>query len=391
VNRVLTRSVAWASWVLSAMLLILGLLLWSGSALIAQGATITASGAAYATVALVLALRRPDNPLHWVLRVIGLSLAGLSAAQAYPLHPAADPGLVVVASWLASWLYLPGVVSAFTLLPLLFPSGRPPSRRWSPVLWLALLLLIVGTGAEMFAPGPLWDHAPVDNPYGIGGPVGDAMTRVHDIFAPLLLIAVVLSCAAFVVRFRRSRALERAQLKWFAYVLAIAFVGLALTGLLFVLGWRFEFIINAYLVALGALPVTIGVAILRHRLYDIDVLVNRTLVYGATTATLLGLYAAIVLVALTLLRPVTQGSELPVAVSTLVVASLMHPVRRRIQTAVDRRFYRSRYDAARTVDALAARMRDEVDLDAVRRELVAVARDTMQPAHASLWLRERVS
>ena len=142
--------------------------------------------------------------------------------------------------------------------------------------------------------------------------------------------------------------------------------------------------------SLLAIPASIAVAILRHQLYDIDLVINRTLVYGATTATLAALYAGVALIAQGLFRPLTQGTELGVAVSTLTVAALIQPIKRAVQRAVDRRFYRSRYDAARTVDALAVRLRDEVDLDALRRELVAVARDTMQPAHASVWLRERV-
>lgn len=385
----LSRSVAWISWVLSTLLLIAGALLRSGSAPIEYAAPIIVSGAAYGTVALVLAIKRPDNPFHWVLRVIGLSLAGLSAASAYPTRPGADPDLLVASFWLGSWLYVPGVVTALTLLPLLFPSGRPPSRRWSPVLWLALLLLVVATVAEMFAPGPLWNGAPIDNPLGIAGPAGEAMTRVLVVVPLLLLACVVLSCAAFVVRMRRSRGVERAQLKWFAYVVAIMAIAFALTIGLYPLGWRTRFFTDLYLLALGALPIAIAVAILRHRLYDIDILINRTLVYGATSATIAATFFLGILALTQVLRPLTTGSELAVAASTLVSFALFQPIRRRVQDAVDGRFDRSRYDASRTLDAFADQLRDEVDLDTLQADLIGAVRQTIAPAHASLWLRER--
>ena len=391
-RRPLARSIAWISWMLSIALVIAGSLLWSGSALIAAGAEMTVSGFAYATVALVLALKRPDNPFHWVLRVIGLSLVGLSPALAYSRHPGADPELLVASFWLSGWLYLPGVVTALTLLPLLFPNGRPPSRRWSPVLWFALVLSFVGTAAEMFAPGPLTGSVPpIDNPLGIGGLVGDAMTRALVVFPLLLLACVVLSCAAFVARFRRSRGLERAQLKWFAYVVAIMAIAFALTLALGVLGWRIRFFTDVYLLALGALPIAIAVAILRHRLYDIDILINRTLVYGATSATIAATFFLGILALTQVLRPLTTGSELAVAASTLVSFALFQPIRRRVQDAVDGRFDRSRYDASRTLDAFADQLRDEVDLDTLQADLISAVRQTMAPAHASLWLRERLT
>jgi hypothetical protein len=388
-RRTLARSVAWTSWMLSTVLLIAGALLRSGSA--PYAAPIIVSGAAYATVALVLALKRPDNPFHWVLGVIGLSLAGLSASSAYTTRLGADPDLLVASIWLNSWLYVPGFVTALILPPLLFPSGRPPSRRWLPVFWIALLVLVVATAAEMFAPGPLYNGAPIDNPLGIAGPVGEAMTTVVVVVPLLLLACVVLSCAAFVVRMRQSRGVERAQLKWFAYTAAIMAIGFALTIGLYLLGWRTQFFTDLYLLALGALPIAIAVAILRHRLYDIDVLINRTLVYGATTAAIASTFFLGILTLTQVLRPITQGSEVAVAVSTLASFALFQPIRRRVQDAVDRRFHRSRYDAWRTLDTFADQLRDEVDLDTLRTDLIDVVRQTMVPAHASLWLRERPS
>jgi hypothetical protein len=390
-RRALSRSVAWISWVISTALLIAGSL-WSGSALIAAGAAFTVLGATYPTVALMLALKRPDNPFHWVLRVIGLSFAGLGAALAYPASTGAVPDLLVASLWLSGWLYLPGVVTALTLLPLLFPNGRPPSRRWSPVLWFALLLIFVGTAAEMFAPGPLTGRAPpIDNPLGIGGPVGEAITRVLVALPLLLLVCLLLSFAAFVARFRRSRGLERAQLKWFAYVVAIVAIAFALTIGLGVLGWRIRFFTDVYLLALGGLPIAIAVAILRYRLYDIDLLINRSVVYGATSAAIAATFFVGIVALQAALRPLTSGSELAVAASTLISFALFQPIRRTIQDAVDRRFDRAGYDAARTLDAFADRLRDEVDLDALRADLLGAVERTMAPAHASVWLRGSAS
>jgi hypothetical protein len=241
----------------------------------------------------------------------------------------------------------------------------------------------------MFAPGPLWDRAPIDNPLGIGGPVGEAMTRVAPVIPMLLLACAALSFAGFIMRMRGSRGLERSQLKWFAYIVGITVVAFALTIAVYLLGSQTRFFTDVYLLGLGVLPIAIAVAILRHRLYDIDVLIKRTLVYGATSVTIAATFFLGILGLTQLMRPLTSGSELAIAASTLLSFALFQPIRRRVQDAVDRRFDRSRYDASRTLDSFADQLRDEVDLETLRTDLIGAVRQTMAPAHASLWLRER--
>jgi len=287
------------------------------------------------------------------------------------------------------------------VLLLVFPTGRVLSPRWRPIVWLAFALIPLGMisagtsreggDIEAISTFPLLEVV-------LGAEAGSAMRDIaQGIFGVSQLALTAIAAVSLAIRYRRSRGAERQQLKWLAYaalLFAAVFVGTAVIffsplraldpdapippavfgGIPFILG-------------LAAIPVAVGVAILRYRLYDIDVLINRTLVYGAVTALLGATYFGAVVIIQALLRPFTSGSELAVAASTLLVVALFQPLRGRIQDVVDRRFYRSRYDAARTIDAFGIRLRDEVDLEAVRGDLVAVVHDTIRPSHASLWLR----
>jgi hypothetical protein len=272
------------------------------------------------------------------------------------------------------------------------------------VLWLGVAALVLSVLGSAFDPGRLdVDSAvPVDNPFGIGGPmagVWPVLSRAGDVLAG---IAFVLAAASLVVRFRRSRGVERQQLKWFAYVGLLAATGLAvaMAQVLFGVqpgedaggGWLEVLGAVGWFTALAAIvigiPLATGMAILRHRLYDIDVVINRTLVYGALTATLAGAYLGSVLLLQLALGPLTEDNGLAIAGSTLGVAALFRPARASIQELVDRRFYRRKYDAAHTIERFGAHVRDEVELDALSSELRAVVAETMQPAHLSLWLRE---
>jgi hypothetical protein len=345
--------------------------------------------AAFAALGAVLASRRPRNPIGWILCASPLCLAFTELARNWYVHTLiAEPGSLPLASglmWAANWSWIPGFMPLLTLLLLLFPDGRPPSRRWRPVGWLAglaMALLIVGYA---FAPGRLEDYPRVDNPVGLGGAAGYALEVFQFIGFPLFALAAIASMASLVVRFRRSHGVERQQLKWMAAASALV-VAAWLVNAFFdqVIGEDVSLILP---LALLALPAAATTAILRYRLYDLGLVVNRTLVYGALTATLAGAYIGTVLLLQLALEPLTSDSGLAIAGSTLAVAALFRPLRGRIQELVDRRFYRRRYDAARTVEGFSTRLRDQVELEALSAELRGVVGETVQPAHVSLWLR----
>jgi hypothetical protein len=282
-----------------------------------------------------------------------------------------------------SWI--PFIVMPTTFLLLLFPDGRLLSRRWRPVAWCGAVGIAGSFVAGGLHPGPIPDFPQVMNPIGVDSPLVDLLEGLSLL---AVVIGVVGSSASLVVRFRRSRGEERQQMKWLALAGAVAAGTLPLAIVTYdVIG---ETAANAAIMtSVLGLPAATGIAILRYRLYDIDVVINRTLVYGALTATLALAYLGGVLLLELALRPLTESSNLAIAGSTLAVAALFRPARGRIQAAVDRRFYRRKYDATRTLELLGTRLRDEVDLDALGSALRAVVADTMQPAYVSLWLRER--
>ena len=338
---------------------------------------------AFMGVGALIVANRPGNAIGWVFSAIALLAVTGALAEEYAGYAVRTrPGLLpggVLAGWYAGWAWYPTVTLALVFTPLLFPDGRPPSPRWRLVAWLA------GAGTALFvalaAVQPtieLDDGHVVDNPIGVAA-VGDPETGFLNITLGLLVVAAVVS---LVVRFRRSRGEERLQLKWFTYAAAVLPVILlgdylpdAVSNLLFAVG-------------ISLLPVAAGLAVLRYRLYEIDRLINRTLVYGLVTVLLAGVYAGLVLV----LGQLSGGvaSDPPswvVAGATLAVAALFQPARQRVQRLVDRHFNRARYDAVRTVEGFSARLRDQVDLDTLAAELLAVVDQTVQPTRASLWLR----
>jgi hypothetical protein len=326
----------------------------------------------FATVGALVASRRPHNPLGWIMCGAGLAYAVGGVSITYvesTLAQGDDDAIATLMDWVSGWVWMLGIGPAATFLLLLFPTGRLPSPRWLPVARAAagaLALMVAGIaltplpGAELAA--------------GLG--------------SFLLLLTALASVASVVFRFRRARGEERCQLKWLTYAAAVA--GLVLLLVIVAestTGVSDELSNTLVSVSVAALPVSMGIAILRHGLFDIDVVINRTLVYLALTVTLVGAYVAAVLLFQLVLSPLTEESDLAIAGSTLAVAALFRPARARIQSAVDRRCYRRRYDAARTLEAFGARLRDEVDLDALGGELRTVVADTVQPAHVSLWLR----
>jgi hypothetical protein len=335
---------------------------------------------AFPTVGWLVATRRPGNAVGRLCLAIGCGISITLTAGVYG-HVALEtrhhlPG-GEFARWLADWSYTPWVVGLGVFLPLLFPDGRLISPRWRIVVGLGAAVIVLGSLSEALRPGRLANTDAL-NPYGIESARG-LLLGLDNVFV-LLPVSFVAAAASVVVRYRRSGARERLQLKWFVSA------GLVL-ALLFVLQYAFAqgaAIQDVVMAMFAALPVAVGIAILRHQLYDIETIINRALVYTALTVTLAAAYGATVLLAQVLLP---DRSDLGVAISTLAAAAVFGPARRRIQHLVDRRFYRRRYDAALTVSAFGGRARDQVALDALSADLVGVIDELMQPDHVSLWLR----
>jgi hypothetical protein len=349
---------------------------------------------AFPTVGVLIATRQPANAIGWLFLATGVSAALEDVLLGYATHALlADPGSLpggAAFGVLADVLWVPTLVCGITFLFLLFPDGRLPARGWR---WLVRFTIALAVGyaiGTILLPGPLYFFETLArNPFGVVAlrPVAQAAV---DLGGMAVLPTAIAGMIALGARFRRSGREARQQIKWL-FLLAAVFA--PLTPLLVVFSEadvRVGDVVIAdvlFEIPLVAIPVCVGVAILRYRLYDIDVVINRTLVYAALTASLAGAYFACVLLFQLALSPVTEESGLAVAGSTLAVAALFRPARARIQAAVDQRFYRRRYDAQRTLDAFTGRLRDELDLDALRADVRAVVRETVQPAHVSLWLR----
>jgi hypothetical protein len=349
---------------------------------------------AYLSVGAFL-VGRGQNAIGWILLAVAFASAFGFFAEQYTLR-----GLITAPGSLPfprvmAWLQIPGPVAftAFILLFLVFPDGQPPSPRWRPVLWLwGLGLALTGIGLFL-RPGPLETRFGGDLRNPIGLEALEVPLEIARWLGTLFLgLAALASVASLIARFLRARGDERQQVKWVAYIAATATVFLiamivsdtepdrAITDALFIV------FISTLVVGL---PIALSVAILKYRLYDIDLVINKTLVYGSLTALLAGIYVGAVVGLGALVRAVTdqRSNSLVIAASTLAVAALFVPARRRIQGFIDRRFYRRKYNAARTLEAFSARLREQVDLDSLTGELVGVVRSTMQPVHVSLWLR----
>ena len=344
---------------------------------------------AFSTVGALVASRRPENSIGWIflcgafvwiLGELALEYAVYALITASGTLPAG-----AWMAWFGTWARGIGWLLIVAFLLLLFPTGRLPSPRWRPVWWAAVGYMAFFTLVIWLSPeSGDFRLVSVRNPLGLELEIMNLLVEILYLTIPLPLVA---GGTAVIARFRRSRGEERQQLKWFAYAVAVMVV-------MFVVWFSFElagFMATSSLVftvPLAGLPIAAGIAILKYRLYDIDLLINRTLVYGTLTATLALLYVGGVLALQGTFRTLTgQESQVAVVASTLAIAALFNPLRRRIQSFIDRRFYRRKYDAAKTLEAFSAKLRDETDLDALNAELVGVVRETMQPAHVSLWLR----
>jgi hypothetical protein len=344
----------------------------------------------FSVVGTIIASRQPRNAIGWIFcgvgLVMGINSLGGGYAE-YRLSGGSSLGsLAETAAWFASWSWTLLVYVPTSFLLLLFPNGRLPSPRWRPVAWCAVLGLIGFVAGTALQPGPLGDFPRIMNPYGVYSPILDAVGLAGVILASASMVA---SAVSLIVRMRRAGRAQRQQIKWLAYGGAIVVGSVFASGVISTI-WSPD--VGIALISLGLLgvPIFTGVAIARYRLYEIDLVINRTLVYGALTAALVAVYFGGVATSQALLRALTgqeQQPQLAIVVSTLAIAALFNPLRRRIQSFIDRRFYRSKYDARKTLGAFSAKLRDETDLNALGDDLINVVRETMQPVHVSLWLR----
>jgi hypothetical protein len=383
------RLLAWALLAVALGCLTAVVVLWAATAFELDSGEIplVLVALSFAVVGAVVAAGAPRNSIGWLLLAIGLGLALLGLTQALVEVELESSGSVPAASaiaWLSPNIGFAALLAIMALLPRL-PSGTFLSRRWRAVDLLAVAAFVAGS-AISFEPGPIADHPEFDNPLGIPG-FDTVNTLLEPIALVLLLALLVASLGSVVVRFRRARGIERLQLKWVGLSIAVTVV-LWLAALALSFSDSDSLIWVVWSLSLCTVPVSIGVAVLRYRLYDIDRVISKTLVYGALTVVLGAAYAGLVLAGQALFSSFAGGSDLAIAVSTLVVAALFLPVRSRVQQLVDRRFYRRRYDAQRTLEAFGARLREQVELDGLRTDLERVVHETMQPVHVALWLRE---
>jgi hypothetical protein len=392
------RVASWLAWSLGALTVALVAFVVTFTVLTGTGPrdfTFLLGVVSSAIVGAMITSRRANNPVGWFFIVSAICFAVSEAAFRYAVYGLViNPGSLPLAQamvWPQTWMWVPGIALIIIFVPLYFPNGHLLSSRWRPVLWLAIFFCVLTTGFQAFMPGKVSGVSGVTNPLGITAlrPV----VGVVESFLLLFPVVVLLSVASLVVRFWRSRGEERQQMKWITYAAGAIFTMIVLTILLDVVAPN-SVLANVVGSLTGAafagIPVAVGIAILRYRLYEIDIIINRTLVYGFLTAMLALVYFGGVTTTQAIFRALTgqeQQPQIAIVISTLVIAALFNPLRRSIQSFIDRRFYRKKYDARKTLATFSARLRDETDLEALNAELVGVVRETMQPAHVSLWLR----
>jgi hypothetical protein len=368
---------------------------------------------AFPAVGALIASRLPTNPIGWIFCGLGLIYATQRFAIAYADHALLETFALPwaeFAAWFSTWIAFAFPTLAVFLM-LLFPGGRLPSRRWRIVVWLTVLGAAMSALGVAFMPGILHRHSNVANPFEIVGVIYGRLTTYHFFGVSRLLGMTLLSTSiltalfSVILRLRHARGDDRQQLRWFLFAaVPLTFLGSldALNTMVIAFTTDFTFrpvyilyslgllvpVVYVEVLALLLVPVCTYIAILRYNLYDIDVVINRTLVYGSLTATLVALYFVGIVVLQSVFVLLTgQQSTLAVVASTLLIAALFSPLKRRIQSFIDRRFYRSKYDARKTLEAFSATLRNETDLEALREDLISVVRETMHPEHVSLWLR----
>ncbi len=409
-----TRAAFWLSWSVAALSLVLcaaSVVLYILTRSVQPPTTWGTGGDSAAFIFLVpfipfplvgalIASKRPENLIGWICLATGLLwmlsiFTGEYAVYGLLVRPDSVPFPAAIGS-LTEWLWAPSEGLLGTYMILLFPDGKLPSRRWRPLAWLSGAVIVLTSAGVALDPGSFADLGGVRNPFGLEEHawVADALGS----FLWLLPVCILASVVSLFLRFRRSGREERQQIKWIAFaaaLLALGFLTLLVTESLFspvgmnpgrpLWGKLFEDVVT---LSYAGVPIAMGFAVLKYRLYDIDLVINRALVYGSLTAMLLALYFGGVATTQAIFRTLTgQEQQLAIVVSTLVIAALFNPLRHRIQSSVDRRFYRRKYDARKTLETFSATLRDVTDLQTLNGELTRVVRETMQPAHVSLWLR----
>jgi hypothetical protein len=415
-----TRAATWLAWSLAGLCLIMALativLSFLAQSAYSPGNWDAESGVgdplifvsflAFPIVGALLASRRSRNPIGWICLISGLFWMLIIVSEGYSTYgltvPDSVPFPVTINALLYAWLWVPTVGLIGIYLILLFPNGKLPSRRWRPFAWFAGVVIVLESVIVFLTPGPLDGLGGARNPFGLDGyPLLEVLGWGFLLMLPLCMLT---SASSLVLRFRRSGGEERQQIKWIAF--AASFMGsvyllimsaglinwlISAPGVVSDLGTQTVWgalLEDVMLLSFAAIPVAIGFAVLRYRLYDIDVVINRTLVYGSLTVTLVAFYfGGIVVLQRVFVVLSGQQSTLAVVASTLLIAALFTPLRRRIQSFIDRRFYRRKYNARKTLEAFSVKLREEMDLEALNEDLVGVVRETMQPAHVSLWLR----
>ena len=390
------RNASWLAWsacafslALTALTILLIVLLirsetpiyyyWLETSMVAAG---------YSTVGAVVASRLPQSPIGWLFCAIGLCF-GLSHFSAeYAAYDLLAPSRSLPAgevfAWLTSWVWVGGL-GLIVFLDLLFPNGSLPSARWRWFAWFTAIVLLPAAILAALSPGLILSST-LDNPLGVEG-----LPNTSKAIEAFMYALVVVGASSMLARLRYAGRIERQQIKWFAYATAVAISGVILKNTVYpAVSVTWVWWVGLVLTTVGVVssPIAMGIAIFRYRLYQIDLLINRTLVYGSLTAVLAGVYLGGVVLLQYAFRALTgEGTQLAVVASTLIIAALFIPLRRRIQSFIDRRFYRRKYDARKTLEAFSAKLRNQTDLDALSEDLVGVVGETMQPAHVSLWLR----
>ena len=390
------RTTAWLAWtacalslVLTALTVLLIVLLlrsdtpiyyyWLETSMVALG---------YSTVGAIVASRLPESPIGWLFCAIGLIFGVSHFSAEYAAYDLLSPSRSLPGgeafAWLTSWIWVGGL-GLIVFLDLLFPNSRLPSARWRWFARFTAIVLLPAAILGALSPGLILSST-LQNPLGIEG-----LPNASKAIEAFMYALVAVGASSMLARLRHAGRIERQQIKWFAYATAVAISGVILKNTVFpAVGVTWVWWVGLVLTTVGVVssPIAMGIAILRYRLYEIDIIINRTLVYGSLTATLVALYfVGIVVLQSLFVVLIGEKSTLAVVASTLMIAALFTPFRRRIQSVVDRRFYRRKYDARKTLESFSTQLRNETDLGALSDDLVGVVRETMQPAHVSLWLR----